>query len=309
MQIKDLKVKEVSTLNVMIKSVNVGRTTAQKPYLKFEFVDQTGTIFANKWSVKPEELNAFEIGQVVTVKGLIQLYNTQKQINIESLSHVEGEIDYSLYVEASKFTVNHLKSLISQFLDEMSSDYYKDIVQYFLSKYEEQFYIHPAASRMHHAFMSGLAQHVYEMLKIGSSYCDLYPIVNKDLLYAGIILHDLGKLFEMSYEQCIKTEYTLEGLMVGHINMMVSMIDEASNELGYKGDEVLFLKHMIIAHHGKLEWGSPKEPMIIEAELLHYLDVVSAKMTALEVALKKCEVGEMSERIPMLDNRRFYHHK
>ena len=309
MQIKDLKVKEVSTLNVMIKSVNVGRTTAQKPYLKFEFVDQTGTIFANKWSVKPEELNAFEIGQVVTVKGLIQLYNTQKQINIESLSHVEGEIDYSLYVEASKFTVNHLKSLISQFLDEMSSDYYKDIVQYFLSKYEEQFYIHPAASRMHHAFMSGLAQHVYEMLKMGSSYCDLYPIVNKDLLYAGIILHDLGKLFEMSYEQCIKTEYTLEGLMVGHINMMVSMIDEASNELGYKGDEVLFLKHMIIAHHGKLEWGSPKEPMIIEAELLHYLDVVSAKMTALEVALKKCEVGEMSERIPMLDNRRFYHHK
>ena len=85
MQIKDLKVKEVSTLNVMIKSVNVGRTTAQKPYLKFEFADQTGTIFANKWSVKPEELNGFEIGQVVTVKGLIQLYNTQKQINIESL--------------------------------------------------------------------------------------------------------------------------------------------------------------------------------------------------------------------------------
>ena len=128
MQIKDLKVKEVSTLNVMIKSVNIGRTTAQKPYLKFEFADQTGSIFANKWSVKPEELNAFEVGQVVTVKGLIQLYNTQKQINIESLSHVEGEVDYSLYVEASRFTVEDLKSSISQFLDEMSSDYYKDIV-------------------------------------------------------------------------------------------------------------------------------------------------------------------------------------
>ena len=162
---------------------------------------------------------------------------------------------------------------------------------------------------MHHAFMSGLAQHVYEMLKMGSAYCDLYPLVNRDLLYAGVILHDLGKLFEMSYEQCIKTEYTLEGLMIGHINMMVSMIDEASKELGYDGEEVLFLKHMVIAHHGKLEWGSPKEPMIIEAELLHYLDVVSAKMTAIEVALRHCEVGQMSDRIPMLDNRRFYHHK
>lgn len=309
MQIKDLKVKEVSTLTVMIKSVNVGRTTAQKPYLKFELVDQSGSIFANKWSLKPEELNAFEAGQVVTVKGLVQLYNAQKQINIESVSLVEGEVDYSQYVESSKFTVENLKSDITGFLDEMKPGYYKDILNYFLTKYEQEFYLHPAASRMHHAFMSGLAQHVYEMLKMGSAYCDLYPLVNRDLLYAGVILHDLGKLFEMSYEQCIKTDYTLEGLMIGHINMMVSMIDEASKELGYDGEEVLFLKHMVIAHHGKLEWGSPKEPMIIEAELLHYLDVVSAKMTAIEVALRHCEEGQMSDRIPMLDNRRFYHHK
>lgn len=309
MQIKDLKVKEVTTLTVMIKSVNVGRTTAQKPYLKFEFVDQTGSVFANKWSVKPDELEAFEAGQVVTVKGLVQLYNAQKQINIESVTIVEGEVDYSQYVESSKFEQDTLKSSITSFLEEMNPGYYQEILQYFLNKYEDVFYIHPAASRMHHAFMSGLAQHVYEMLKMGSAYCDLYPIVNRDLLYAGIILHDMGKLFEMSYENCIKTEYTLEGLMIGHINMMVSMIDEASKKLGYGGEEVLFLKHMIISHHGKLEWGSPKEPMIIEAELLHYLDVVSAKMTAIEVALRHCEKGQMSDRIPMLDNRRFYHHK
>ena len=309
MQIKDLKVKEVVTLTVMVKSVNVGRTTAQKPYLKFEFVDQTGSVFANKWSVKPEELETFEAGQVVTVKGLVQLYNAQKQINVEAVTLVEGEVDYSQYVESSRFEQDMLKSLIMSFIEEMHPGYYQEVLQYFLTKYEDAFYIHPAASRMHHAFMSGLAQHVYEMLKMGSAYCDLYPTVNRDLLYAGIILHDMGKLFEMSYENCIKTEYTLEGLMIGHINMMVSMIDEASKELGYSGEEVLFLKHLIISHHGKLEWGSPKEPMIIEAELLHYLDVVSAKMTAIEGALKHCEIGQMSDRIPMLDNRRFYCHK
>ena len=308
MQIKDLKVKEVVTLTVMIKSVNVGRTTAQKPYLKFEFVDQTGSVFANKWSVKPDELELFQAGQVVTVKGLVQLYNTQKQINIEAVSLVEGEVDYSQYVESSRCEKEALKASLSTFLDEMNPGYYREIVNYFLNKYEEEFYVHPAASRMHHAFMSGLAQHVYEMLKMGSAYCDLYPMVNRDLLYAGIILHDMGKLFEMSYENCIKTEYTLEGLMIGHINMMVSMIDDVSKELGYSGEEVLFLKHMVISHHGKLEWGSPKEPMIIEAELLHYLDVVSAKMTAIEVALRHCEPGQMSDRIPMLDHRRFYHH-
>lgn len=309
MQIKDLKVKEVQTIQVLIKSVNVAKNAAQKSYLRFEFVDQTGTIFANKWSVKPEEITLFHPGQVVKVKGLIQLYNTQKQINIETVEPVEGDLDISKYVMASAYPADVLKSNIETFVNQMQEGYYKNIVNAFLSKYETEFYRHPAASRMHHAFMSGLAQHVYEMLKMGSAYCDLYPLVNRDLLYAGVILHDLGKLFEMSYEQCIKTEYTLEGLMIGHINMMVSMIDEASKELGYDGEEVLFLKHMVIAHHGKLEWGSPKEPMIIEAELLHYLDVVSAKMTAIEVALRHCEEGQMSDRIPMLDNRRFYHHK
>ncbi|BEH90440.1 3'-5' exoribonuclease YhaM [Turicibacter faecis] len=309
MQIKDLKAKEDTTLTVMIKSVQSLRTAAQKPYLKFEFVDKSGSIFANKWSVKPSELEAFSAGQIVTVKGLVQLYNAQKQWNIESISVVEGDVDPADYVESSSMTVESLKEYMGQFMGQMQEGYYKEILQYFLDKYEQEFYVHPAASRMHHAFRSGLAQHVFEMLKMGEAYCELYPIVNRDLLYAGIILHDLGKLFEMSYEKCVKTEYTLEGLMVGHINMMVSMIDEASRELGYQGEEVLFLKHMVIAHHGKLEWGSPKEPMIIEAELLHYLDVVSAKMTAATMALQHCAAGEMSDRIPMLDNRRFYHHK
>ena len=140
MQIKDLKVKEVVTLTVMIKSVNVGRTTAQKPYLKFEFVDQTGSVFANKWSVKPDELELFQAGQVVTVKGLVQLYNTQKQINIEAVSLVEGEVDYSQYVESSRFEKEALKASLSTFLDEMNPGYYREIVNYFLNKYEEEFY-------------------------------------------------------------------------------------------------------------------------------------------------------------------------
>lgn len=309
MQIKDLKVKEVATIDIMIKSVILGRTTSHKPYLKFEFVDQSGTIFGNKWSLKPEETDLYQAGQVVTVKGLIQLYNTQKQINIETVELVKGEIDASKYVESSIYSVDTLKANVAQFINEMAEGYYKTILNQFLDKYEEQFYVHPAASRMHHAFMSGLAQHVYEMLKIGSSYCELYPSLNKELLYTGIILHDMGKLFEMTCENFVKTEYTLEGLMIGHINIMVSLIDEVSNELGYQGEEVTLLKHMIIAHHGKMEWGSPKEPMIMEAELLHYLDVVSAKMTAIEKSLKGCETSKMSERIPMLDNRRFYKHQ
>ena len=309
MQIKDLKVKEVQTIQVLIKSVNVAKNAAQKSYLRFEFVDQTGTIFANKWSVKPEEITLFHPGQVVKVKGLIQLYNTQKQINIETVEPVEGDLDISKYVMASAYPADVLKSNIETFVNQMQEGYYKNIVNAFLSKYETEFYRHPAASRMHHAFISGLAQHVYEMLKIAAVYCDMYEMLNRELVYAGIILHDMGKLFEMTCENLVSTEYTLEGLMVGHISMMVALIDEMSKELECEGEESILLKHMIIAHHGKLEWGSPKEPMIAEAELVHYLDVVSAKMTALETAFKTCEISQMSERVPMLDNRRFYKHK
>lgn len=309
MQIKDLRVKEVETIDVLIKSVNVARNSAQKSYLRFEFVDQSGTIFANKWNIKPEETKLFHAGQVVKVKGLIQLYNTQKQINIETVEVVEGDIDISKYVLASVYPIEVLKVNITSYLNEMEDGYYKTVVKAFLTKYETEFYRHPAASRMHHAFISGLAQHVYEMLKIASAYCEIYPVLNKELLYAGVILHDMGKLFEMTCENLVSTEYTLEGLMVGHISMMVSLIDEMSKELGYEGEETVLLKHMIVAHHGKMEWGSPKEPMIVEAELLHYLDVVSAKMTAIETAFKTCELSQMSDRIPMLDNRRFYKHQ
>ncbi|MTL92257.1 HD domain-containing protein, partial [Turicibacter sanguinis] len=237
MQIKDLKVKEVQTIQVLIKSVNVAKNAAQKSYLRFEFVDQTGTIFANKWSVKPEEITLFHPGQVVKVKGLIQLYNTQKQINIETVEPVEGDLDISKYVMASAYPADVLKSNIETFVNQMQEGYYKNIVNAFLSKYETEFYRHPAASRMHHAFISGLAQHVYEMLKIAAVYCDMYEMLNRELVYAGIILHDMGKLFEMTCENLVSTEYTLEGLMVGHISMMVSLIDEMSKELECEGEE------------------------------------------------------------------------
>ena len=129
MQIKDLKAKEDTTLTVMIKSVQSLRTAAQKPYLKFEFVDKSGSIFANKWSVKPSELEAFSAGQIVTVKGLVQLYNAQKQWNIESISVVEGDVDPADYVESSSMTVESLKEYMGQFMGQMQEGYYKEILR------------------------------------------------------------------------------------------------------------------------------------------------------------------------------------
>jgi 3'-5' exoribonuclease len=142
------------------------------------------------------------------------------------------------------------------------------------------------------------------MLKLAESFSTLYPSLNRDLLYAGVILHDLGKVFELSGP--VSTIYTVEGNLLGHISIMVNEIGKAAEELAIEGEEVMLLQHLVLSHHGKEEWGSPKKPLIKEAEMLHLIDNVDAKMNMLDRALTKVKPGEFTERIFALDNRSFY---
>ena len=134
--------------------------------------------------------------------------------------------------------------------------------------------------------------------------CERYPSLNRDLLYGGIILHDIGKVTELSGP--IGTTYTLEGNLVGHISIMVSEIQQTAASLDIEGEEVTVLQHMVLSHHGKGEWGSPKPPMIREAEVLHIIDSLDAKMQMLDRALATTEEGTFSDRVFALDNRSFY---
>ena len=142
------------------------------------------------------------------------------------------------------------------------------------------------------------------MLKLAKQLCVLYPSLNKDLLYAGIILHDIGKIHELS--GAVSTSYTVTGTLLGHISIMVSEIEEVAEELKIEGEEVVILQHIVLSHHGKAEWGSPKPPMIKEAEMLHFIDIIDAKMNMLDRALSQVEPGEFTERVFALDNRSFY---
>lgn len=136
------------------------------------------------------------------------------------------------------------------------------------------------------------------MLKLGKAIADLYPTLNRDLLYAGIILHDVGKVVELSGP--VATMYTVEGNLLGHITIMVNEIAKIASELEIEGEEVMLLQHMVLSHHGKEEWGSPKKPMIQEAEILHYIDNIDAKMNMLTRALGKTTPGEFTERLFLL---------
>src|SRR5690625_729082 len=178
------------------------------------------------------------------------------------------------------------------------------IVRQLLNKYGREFLTFPAAMTNHHDFVSGLAYHVHYMLRTAEALCDIYPSLNRSLLYSGIILHDIGKVKELSGP--IGTTYTTEGNLIGHIVIAVEEISMIAAELEIEGEEVLLLKHLILSHHGKLEYGSPKVPMLKEAEILHFIDNIDARMMMMDKHLDNTDKGKFTDRIFPLENRNLY---
>ena len=192
------------------------------------------------------------------------------------------------------------------FFLEIKNPTWSKIVHYLVKKYHDRFFTFPAAKKNHHAFAGGLAYHTLSILRLAKAVTEEYDFVDRSLLYAGAMLHDLGKVIELSGP--IATRYTLEGNLVGHIVLIDEQIVEACQNLGIdqQSQDVILLRHMILAHHGLMEYGSPVQPHLMEAEILHHLDDLDASIQMMKGALDHTEKGEFSERIFGLDGRNFY---
>ena len=192
------------------------------------------------------------------------------------------------------------------FFLEIKNPTWSKIVHYLVKKYHDRFFTFPAAKKNHHAFAGGLAYHTLSILRLAKAVTEEYDFVDRSLLYAGAMLHDLGKVIELSGP--IATRYTLEGNLVGHIVLIDEQIVEACQKLGIdqQSQDVILLRHMILAHHGLMEYGSPVQPHLMEAEILHHLDDLDASIQMMKGALDHTEKGEFSERIFGLDGRNFY---
>ena len=180
------------------------------------------------------------------------------------------------------------------------------IVRSLYTKYDKEFYSYPAAKTNHHAFESGLAYHTATMVRLADAIGDIYPQLNKSLLYAGIMLHDLAKVIELSGPE--QTEYTVRGNLLGHISLIDSEIIKTVMELGIDDtrEEVVLLRHVILSHHGLLEYGSPVRPRVMEAEIIHMIDNLDASMMMMTTALGLVDEGEMTNKVFAMDNRSFY---
>lgn len=291
---------------LLIKSSTKGIASNGKPFLTLILQDQSGEIEAKLWDISEEDEKIYAAEKIVKVQGDIQNYRGRNQLKIRQIrsASTEDNVKISEFLQTAPLSIDDMTGKITQYIFDMKNPNIQRITRHLLKKYQKAFFEFPAATKNHHEFVSGLSFHVISMLDLAKAIANLYPSLDKDLLYAGVILHDLGKVIELSGP--ISTTYTVEGNLLGHITIMVNEIGKAADELGISGEEVLVLQHLVLSHHGKAEWGSPKPPLIKEAEILHYIDNIDAKMNMLERALERVKPGEFSDRIFPLDNRSFY---
>jgi len=222
----------------------------------------------------------------------------------------EDGIKIEDYIPSAPYSGEYLFNEVMKYIDRIKNEDLYQIVTYLVEMKKAKLLIYPAAMKNHHSIRSGLLYHIVRMLYAGDKLSDIYNIVNKELLFAGIILHDIAKIEEYDANELgIVSDYNAEGQLLGHIIQGITMIDNAANYLGIDSEIAMLLKHMILTHHYEPEYGSPKKPMIPEAEMLHYLDVLDARMYDMEKALSRVEPAGFSERIWSLDNRKIYKSK
>ena len=290
----------------LIRRATQGVTAQGKDYMTLHLQDKSGEIEAKLWTVSKEEIPLLQPERIIHVKGDIINYRGRKQMKVNQfrLATDQDGMRTQDFIDGAPMSPEEIKDAMQEYIFEIENAPLQRVTRYLLNKYEDRYFVYPAASSHHHNFVSGLSYHVLTMLKIARSLCDIYPELNRSLLYSGIILHDMGKVRELSGP--VATSYTLEGNLLGHISIASDDVADAARELNVDGEEILLLRHLILAHHGKLEYGSPKLPQVKEAEILNYIDNIDARMNMFDKAFKKVNKGQFTERIFGLENRQFY---
>ncbi|MBE5794425.1 MAG: HD domain-containing protein [Clostridiales bacterium] len=272
-------------------------------YLDMNLADRTGEVNAKVWdgNVPPPVP-----GSVIKVRGGTLEYNGRLQLRVERIRDAvpADNVDLSTLAPCAPEPAEDMLGELQQTAGEFHNDDLKRLTQHLLKRFEEKLTYYPAAQRIHHAERSGLLHHTTGMLRLAKKVAEQYPWLNADLLFAGVILHDLCKTEEMDSDQMgVVRDYSREGLLLGHLVLGVTRIQEAANELGIHSEEVLLLQHMMLSHHGEAEFGSPRKPMFPEAEALHWVDLLDARMNEMQTAIAKLKPGVFSEKIWSLDRR------
>lgn len=305
--IKDIVQEGPVTIECLISRCERGKTVKNTPYLSLALEDASGILDAKFWNLTDQMIAQYHTGMIVEAQGDILFHKNAMQLRVRKLTPLEGK-DVSQYVQNAPMTKAQMEEEIMAAILEMKDGVIQKVVLKVLEEVQEDFYTYPAATRNHHNFVGGLAYHTLTMLRMAKHVLCEYPWLDADLLMGGVILHDIGKIKELS--SMILPEYTTEGNLIGHISIGTHEIEKAACELKCeKTEEVMLLKHMVLSHHGKQEFGSPVLPMIPEAEVLSLLDNLDARLDMMKKTIETTQPGHFGPRVFALENRMIYRKK
>ena len=313
--VKDLK-KDMEIVDFfMVKSISVKTGSTGKPYLDVTLGDMSGEINGKKWDVGASD-HLLKEKDIVKIIAVVTEFNSQLQLKIQRIrkavpeSNPDDIMDMKDFVKAAPEVPIAMYGYIMEVALNLKDEDLRRLCVKVLEDNREKLMYYPAASKNHHAELAGLLYHMKRMLMNGERVCEVYTNLNRDLVLAGVIMHDMQKIFEIDADtDGMASGYSFEGQLLGHIVMGVKYMDSLALELGFSQEKRIMMEHMILSHHYEPEYGSPKRPLFPEAEVLHYLDILDARMYDMEEALKITEPGGFSDRIWTLDNRRIYNPK
>jgi len=280
--VRDLKEgdKVLSFFLVKHKQLEYFRDRTKGQFLTLALSDKTGQVLARVWEKALELAETFEEGNVVKVLGEVEEYLGRLQVIIDKLRPAkEDEYDLEDFLPHTERDIEEMLVTARETIASVGNPYLRALLDKFFADEEfvAAFSQAPSARRIHHAYLGGLLEHVVEVIVLCRTVLTLYPQINRDLLMTGALLHDVGKTKELTYERDI--EYSDEGRLLGHVVLSDRMITERIAEIPDLPPELaLRLRHVVVSHHGRYEWGSPRRPKTLEACALHYIDNLDAQV-------------------------------
>lgn len=268
----------------LVGEKNMAHSQKGSPYLNVRLKDKTGEVDAKVWDNAVEMDRLFKKGDVVYIEGRVQSYRNALQVSIVTIQTcAPGDFNPSDFLPVSKLDTNAMFKDMIAYLDKITSEPVRALLAAFFhdEKTAELFRRAPAAKGFHHIYLGGLLEHTLSVVRMLDLAADHYPQLNRDLLIAGGMLHDIGKIYEFSYDSLI--EYSDEGRMIGHLVMGVEMINKKIESIAdFPPQLALEIRHIILSHHGEFEFGSPKRPKTREALVIHFMDDLDAKLNAFD---------------------------
>jgi len=285
----DLKPNQTFTTTLLVHVKDVRQKKSGDPYLSLLLGDRTGELDAKMWDNVADVIDTFDRDDFVKVKGLLQIFQNRPQLTIHKMARVaDSEVDFKDYFPASERDPEEMFAELRGIVEGVGNPHLRALLLAFLDDepLARKYKIAPAAKHVHHAFLGGLIEHVLSVCKLSRLAAAHYPNIDVDLVLTGAILHDVGKIAELNYERSVS--YSTEGQLLGHIIIGLRLLHEKLARLpDFPPRLAVLVEHLIVSHHGELEFGSPKTPLFPEAMLLHLLDNLDSKMECMRSMVAK----------------------